>query len=65
MLDYAKSEFAIDSDNDKLAFIFESEPFLEQSGLNPMMNFTSPAKGEGRSRRGVGSGLPFGAGHKK
>lgn len=28
MLDYAKAEFGIDSDEDKLALIFESEPFL-------------------------------------
>lgn len=55
MLDYAKSEFAIDPDDDKLAFIFESEPFLPQQGAAPVNLRSTPKP----NKRGAGSVLPL------
>ena len=56
LLDYAKAEFAIDPDDDKLAFLFESEPFLPQQGPAPINLKGTPKP----NKRGAGGVPPLG-----
>lgn len=47
LIDYAKSEFGIDSDNDKLALIWESEPvmFFRKAAQEKASKLLNPGAG--------------------